>query len=74
MGPFAANRSVNFFCYAPASAGQLTIPPSILLSVPSGGGNLFAINTTAPQLVSASGLDYGIATGAISFEVPVVFK
>jgi uncharacterized protein (TIGR03437 family) len=74
VGPFGPNGSVNFYCHAPSSAGQLTIPPSILLAVPPGGGNLFVLNSTAPQTVSASGVDLGLALGGVSFEVPATFK
>ena len=39
--------SVRFFCHAPTGAGQLTIPPSILLGMPAGGGTMVVTNTTA---------------------------
>lgn len=68
------NGSINFFCLAPAAAGQLTIPPSILLAFPPGNGKLIVFNTTALQTVSASGLDLGLATGVVSFELPTTFK
>jgi hypothetical protein len=32
------------------------------------------MNATAPQTVSASGLDLGLAIGVESFEVPTTFK
>ncbi|HEV1286053.1 MAG TPA: hypothetical protein VNU44_12095 [Bryobacteraceae bacterium] len=65
---------VNFYCNAPSSAGQLTIPSQTLLALPPGGGKLVVMNATAPQTVSASGLDLGLATGVVSIEVPTVFK
>ena len=68
------NGSVNFYCHAPSSAGQLTIPSVTLLALPPGGGKLIVMNATAPQTVSASGLDLGLATAAVSFEVPTTFK
>jgi hypothetical protein len=48
------NGSVNFYCHAPSSAGQLTIPSATLLALPPGGGKLIVMNATAPQTVSAS--------------------
>jgi uncharacterized protein (TIGR03437 family) len=60
----AGAPAVKFFCYAPTSAGQLTIPPSILLAVPPGSGSISVVNVTAPQTISASGLDLGLAVGA----------
>jgi uncharacterized protein (TIGR03437 family) len=68
------NGSVNFYCHASSSAGQLTIPVSTLLAVPPGDGKLIVFNTTALQTVSAPGLDLGLAAGVVSFELPVAFK
>jgi uncharacterized protein (TIGR03437 family) len=68
------NGSVNFYCHAASSAGQLAIPASILLALPPGGGKLIAIDSTAAQSFSASGLDLGLATGVVSFEVLTTFQ
>ena len=68
------NGSINFYCHAPSSAGQLTIPSAALLALPPGGGKLIVMNATAPQTVSASGIDLGLATGVVSFDVPTTFK
>jgi hypothetical protein len=69
-----AGSGVNFYCHAPSSAGQLTIPAATLMAVPVGGGKLVVMNTTAPQTVSATGIDFGLATGVVSIEVPTTFK
>jgi uncharacterized protein (TIGR03437 family) len=66
--------SINFYCHAPSSAGQLNIPPSILLALPPGNGKLIVINATAPQPLSATGLDLGLATGVVSFDIPTTFE
>jgi hypothetical protein len=66
--------SINFYCHAPSSAGQLTIPAATLLALPPGTGKLVIVNATAPQMVSATGLDLGLATGVVSFDVPTTFK
>jgi uncharacterized protein (TIGR03437 family) len=66
--------SVRFFCHAPSSAGQLTIPSSILLGMPPGGGSLVVTNATAPQTVSASGIDIGMAVGTVWFRLDSNFK
>jgi uncharacterized protein (TIGR03437 family) len=55
--------AVKFFCYAPTSAGQITVPPSILLAVPPGSGSILVNNSTAVQAISASGVDVGLAIG-----------
>ena len=65
---------LNFYCHAPSSAGQLTIPASTLLAVAPAAGKLQIMNATAPQTVSATGVDLGLATGVVSFEVPTTFK
>ena len=68
------NGSINFYCHAPSSAGQLTIPSATLLALPPGSGKLIVMNATATQTVSASGVEVGLATGVVSFDVPTVFK
>jgi uncharacterized protein (TIGR03437 family) len=66
--------SINFYCHAPSSAGQLTIPPSTLLALAPAGGKLIVMNSTAPKSFTASGVDLGLATGVVSIEVPTNFK
>jgi hypothetical protein len=66
--------SVRFYCHAPSSAGQLTIPSSILLAMPAGSGSLTVTNSTAFQTVTASGLDVGLAAGTVIFSVGSTFK
>lgn len=66
--------TVRFYCHAPSSAGQLTIPPSILLAMPPGSGKLAVTNTTALQTVTATGLDVGLAAGTVIFTVDTTFK
>jgi len=56
--------AVKFICYAPTSAGHLTVPPSILLAVPPGPGSISVVDATSGQTISASGLDLGLAAGA----------
>jgi uncharacterized protein (TIGR03437 family) len=56
----AGAPAVKFFCYAPTSAGQLTVPPSILLAVPPGPGSIRIGDATATQTISASGLDVSL--------------
>jgi len=44
-----ASGSISFYCHAPSSAGQLTIPSSTLLALPPGDGKLMVINATPPR-------------------------
>jgi uncharacterized protein (TIGR03437 family) len=55
--------AVKFLCLAPTSAGQFTVPSSILLAVPPGPGSISVNEGTAVQTISASGLDVGLASG-----------
>ncbi len=55
--------AVKFICYAPTSAGHLSIPPSILLAVPPGPGSIVYVDANPVQTISASGLDLGLVAG-----------
>jgi hypothetical protein len=72
--------AVKLFCYAPASAGQLTIPGSMLLGLPAGPGDLAVAPLTPPQTITASGVDLGFAgvflpdNGPASGQTGVTFK
>lgn len=62
--------SASFTCYAPASAGQLTVPSYVLLALPpSNMGSLSVENSTTPQSFTASGLNYGYAFAAVVFSI-----
>ena len=65
----SAGVTGSFTCYAPASAGQFTVPSYVLLTMPAGSGSLSLENSTNPNLFTASGLDYGIAIGAGFFSI-----
>ena len=66
--------AVRFYCHAPTSAGQLTIPSSILLALPPGGGSFIVTNATAPQTISASGIDVGFTVGTAFVKLNSNFK
>jgi hypothetical protein len=55
----------TFNCTAPVSAGQFTVPVSVLSSLPASGailpGSLSVSNYAAPELFNAPGLNAGIA-------------
>ncbi len=64
-----------FECAAPVSAGQLTIPPSLLLALPaSSNGQLVLYNYALPVSFTASGLDAGFVVGEINTTIPVTYK
>jgi uncharacterized protein (TIGR03437 family) len=70
-----------FICYAPDSAGQFSIPPVVLLSLPPSGttggislGAMIISNYTSTSF-SASGLDLGYAsTSDVVFKLPVAYQ
>lgn len=68
------NGTVRFYCHAPSSAGQLTIPSSILLAMPPGGGDMVVTNVTAAQPVTATGLDVGFAIGSAMIKFGTTLK
>jgi hypothetical protein len=78
-GPISAPTYVVFFdCAAPASAGQFIIPPSILLSMPT-GANAFAslqVSTNALPIVPGTIAGIDAALNLTSFQTvgPVIFK
>lgn len=71
---------VEFTCAAPASAGSLTIPDTVLLSMP--GSNISFVDpglvpilqvmeASQPQTFTASGLDFATIQSMISYSVGV---
>ncbi len=61
----APGGGVSFLCYAPSSAGQFTIPPSILLALPPGGGKIGVANFTPLQTIP--GVSFSLAGAIVSF-------
>ena len=64
--------SVSFVCYAPSSAGQFTIPSSILLALPPGPGKLGVLNLTSPQTVP--GVSFSVAATIVSFSMATTYN
>jgi hypothetical protein len=59
--------NVSFFCLAPVSAGQFTVPSWVLLALPvSSTGSFGLYNYSNPQGFTASGLDFAAALGFTS--------
>jgi hypothetical protein len=54
-------------------AGQFTVPPYILLGIPSGSGGVNLQNAISAPF-SASGLDQALADGTISYNVPSTYQ
>lgn len=66
--------TVRFYCHAPSNAGQFSIPSSILMALPAGSGDLIVTNTTAPQSVTATGIDVGLAGVQVTVDLSTTFK
>jgi len=61
--------SVSFYCYAPSSAGQLTVPPSILLALPPTSNNLKVINFSTPR-AGVPGVNFSVVTAIVGYTIP----
>jgi uncharacterized protein (TIGR03437 family) len=66
--------SASYTCIFPQSASTGTIPGYILDSLPSGTGTTTVENSTPFTSFQATGLDYGIAFGAISYQVKSTYQ
>jgi uncharacterized protein (TIGR03437 family) len=67
--------TVAFECAAPTSAGQFTVPSSVLLAMPAGQGQ-FLVNTyaIATSLGTVPGFNFALDGSEFQAEVPVVFQ
>ncbi len=72
-----------FYCTAPASAGQFTIPAAVLLSVPPGGETIEGITIATGSLsvenlitgtFTAPGIDYGFWYSGTSSDISVTYQ
>ena len=71
----SASVSSYFVCLAPVAAGQFTVPPYVLATLPaSTNGSLSVQNNTAPQSFTATGLDYGFAIGLTSYDINAAYN
>jgi len=66
--------SASFLCSVPASAGQFTVPGSVLQTLPAGAGTLTVENQSSPQPISATGLDIGYAFAGATFTINAVYN
>jgi uncharacterized protein (TIGR03437 family) len=66
--------SIRYFCHAPSSAGQITVPSYILTALPAGPGELVVQNLSAPQPITATGLDFGLALASIETRYDITYK
>jgi hypothetical protein len=64
----------SFSCYVPTSAGQFTVPGYITSALPTGTGSVFVQNYSDFQTFTASGLDFGAASGYVSSFVNSTFN
>lgn len=67
-------QGTSFLCSAPASLGQFTIPASILQALTPGAGTLTVENQSAPQSITASGLDLGYAHAGAFYTINVAYN
>jgi uncharacterized protein (TIGR03437 family) len=67
------DETILFDCTADASAGQFTIPPSILMAMP-GGASVTVSNTSNPTSFTATGLDIGFGNVGTEFLFNVTYQ
>jgi uncharacterized protein (TIGR03437 family) len=67
------DETILFDCTADASAGQFTIPPSILMAMP-GGASVTVSNTSNPTSFTATGLDFGFGNVGTEFSFNVTYQ
>lgn len=70
----ASGLSASYTCIAPASALSFTVPSYITNTLPAGNGSSSIENSTAFKTFTATGLDFGIAFGAVSYQVNSIFQ
>jgi uncharacterized protein (TIGR03437 family) len=66
------STSVTFMCLAPVTAGQFTVPPPVLLSLPAGDGTLSLGNYANVKLFTAPGIDLGMMSSFNSATVATI--
>jgi uncharacterized protein (TIGR03437 family) len=64
----------GFFCYAPQSALQFTVPSYILGTMPAGAGSVTVEDETAYGTFTAPRLDYGYTIGVMGISVTSTYR
>jgi len=70
----SSTASGSYTCVFPQSALTGAVPPYILGALPAGPGTSSLENATSPTSFSASGLDWGIAFGSVSFSINSTYQ
>ncbi len=66
--------SASYTCIAPVEAGTFTVPSYITNSLPAGSGSSTIENSTPFKTFTATGLDFGGAIGAVSFQINTTYN
>jgi uncharacterized protein (TIGR03437 family) len=66
--------SGSYSCISPVEAQTFTVPSYILYGLPAGSGTSMIENSTAFSTFTATGLDYGVAFGGVSFTINSVWN
>ncbi len=71
-----ATASASFFCYAPASAGQFTVPSYVLLALPASTNNSgsLGVENAVTGTFTATGLTTGTTIAAVSFGITPTYN
>ena len=69
VGPPLSGMFGIFRCYAPVSAGQITIPSFVLMGLPPGGTGGLGVLNSFMSTFTAPGLDVGVINSVTSYGV-----
>jgi uncharacterized protein (TIGR03437 family) len=70
----SSSASASFTCYAPASAGQFTIPSYVLLALPAGNSGSLLVENVVTSTFTASGLTSGAVIAGVSFSISPAYN
>lgn len=69
-----STASASFECYAPASAGQFTVPSYVLLALPAGNNGSLLVENPVVSTFTASGLTSGSVVSGVSFSISPTYN
>jgi uncharacterized protein (TIGR03437 family) len=69
-----STASASFTCYAPASAGQFTVPSYVLLALPASANGSLLVENAVTSTFTASGLTSGSLVSGVSFSTSPAYK
>jgi uncharacterized protein (TIGR03437 family) len=69
-----STASASFTCYAPASAGQFTVPSYVLLALPTSTNGSLLVENAVTSTFTASGITNGSLVAGVSFSISPAYN